>query len=307
MKSCAIVFMLATVCGIAHAQSVADTDLCRDTKGPPDIAIRHCTAAIEGRKANNETLAQWHVRRGALWSDKGDYDRAIADHTNALKLDAGVRNANYYRGTAWSNKGEVDRAIADFDAAIKINAADPVVYHARAIEYTVKGEYARAIADYDKVVQLDAKAEGLHFARGRTLFYMSDFSRAAVDLETAFRAQPNIYTALWLYLARKRGGVDDADERLERDTRSLRGGWPSPVIALYMGRTDVNSVVIGATTSDPVRQRETRCEASFYIAQAHLIKGDRSRAQPLLQEVQRTCAKNLLEYEGAAAELRRLK
>lgn len=307
MKSGAIVLVLVMICGVAHAQPATDVDLCRDTKNNPDIAIKHCTAAIEARKANNDMLAQWYVQRGALWSDKGDYDRAIADHTNALKLDARVRNANYYRGTAWSNKGEFDRAIADFDTAIKMNASDPVVYHARAIEYTVKGDYARAIADYDKVVQLDAKAEGLHFARGRTLFYMSDFARATTDLEAAFSAQPNIYTALWLYLARKRGGVNDADERLERDTRSLRGGWPSPVIALYMGRTDVNSVVIGATTSDPVRQRETRCEANFYIAQAHLIKGDRARAQPLLQEVQRNCAKNLLEYEGANAELRRLK
>ena len=307
MRSRLTALCLALASSMAHAQPATEADLCRDTKNNPDLAIKHCTAAIETRKANNEMLAQWYVLRGVQWSDKGDYDKAIADHATALKLDAKTRHAHYYRGTAWSNKGEFDRAIADFDAAIKLRTDDPVLFHARAIELTIKGEYARAIADFDKALQLDAKAEGVHFARGRTLFYQSEFARAASDLETAFGAQPNTYTALWLFLARKRGGSNDADDLLERDTRRLRGGWPSPLIALYMGRTDVNSVMAGATTGEPVRRREMRCEAYFYVAHAHLIKGERPAAQKLLHSVQRECPKNLLEYEGTLAELRRVK
>ena len=297
---------LAIVCGSVQAQPATDADLCRTTTNAPDLAIKHCTAAIDTRKANSEMLALWHVQRGVLWSEKGDYDRAIADHTTALKLDAKVRNANYYRGAAYSNQGEFDRAIADFDVAATMRADDPVVFHARGIELTVKGDYPRAIADFDKALQLDARAEGVHFARGRTLFYMSEFTRAAIDLEAALKARPNIYTALWLFLARKRGGNNDADDLLERETRGIRAGWPAPLVALYMGRTDINSVMVGATTSEPNRQRELRCEAGFYVAHAHLVKGERPRAQMLLQEVQRTCPKNLLEYEGTLAELRRL-
>ena len=214
-----------------------DADLCRSITSNPDLAIKHCTAAIEGRKASNEMLAQWYVLRGVQWADKGDYERAIADHTAALKLDPTVRHANYYRGSAWSHKGEFDHAIADFDAAAKLSADDPVVYHARGVELTVKGDYLRAIADFEKALQLDAKAGGVHFARGRTLFYMSEFARASGDFEAAFKAQPNVYTALWLFLARKRSGNHDADDLLERETRGIRAGWPAPLIALYMGRT----------------------------------------------------------------------
>ncbi len=292
---------------LALAQPATEADLCRNTTNNPDLAIKHCTAAIETRKANSDMLAVWYVQRGQAWSDKGDYDRAIADHSAALKLDAKVRHANYYRGTAYSNKGEVDRAIADFDAAAKARDDDPVVYHARGVELTVKGDYARALADFDKTLQLDAKSEGVHFARGRTLFYMSEFGRAAGDLETAFKAQPNAYTALWLFLARKRNGHGDAEDLLERETRGLRAGWPAPVIALFMGRTDINSVNIGAKAPEAARQREVRCEASFYVAHAHLVKGERAAAQTLLKEVLQSCPKNLLEYEGATAELRRVK
>ena len=302
-------FVLATVlaCSTAQAQPASDAELCRTTANNPDLAIKHCTIAIESRKGTSDALAQLYVLRGVEWAAKRDYDRAIADHTTALKLDAKAAHANYYRGAAYSHKGEFDHAIADFDVAAKMRADDPVVFHARGIELTVKGDYPRAITDFDKALQLDARAEGVHFARGRTLFYMSEFTRAAIDLEAALKARPNIYTALWLFLARKRGGNHDADDLLERETRGIRAGWPAPLVALYMGRTDINSVMVGATTTEPNRQRELLCEASFYIAHAHIVKGERPRAQMLLQEVQHTCPKNLLEYEGATAELRRLK
>ena len=91
---------LAIVCGSVQAQPTTDADLCRTTTNNPDFAIKHCTAAIETRKANSEILAQWYVQRGVHWADKGDYDRAVSDHTTALKLDAKVRNANYYHGAA---------------------------------------------------------------------------------------------------------------------------------------------------------------------------------------------------------------
>jgi lipoprotein NlpI len=311
MKTRWIILCWMLAGSVAQAQSAglpnADADLCRSITNNPDLAIKHCTAAIESHKADKGMLAKLHVLRGVEWAAKSDYDRAIADHTIALKLDDKTADANYFRGTAWSHKGEFERAIADFDLAITLKPDDPVAHHARAIELAVKGDYARAIADFDKTLQLAPKTNGVHFARGRTLFYRAEFARAITDLETAFKTQPNVYTALWLFLARQRGGIPDAGDLLERDTRRIRAGWPEPVIALYMGRTDINSVIAGATTTDPVRRREMRCEADFYIAQAHLIKGERSRAQALLQGVQRDCPKNLLEYEGTIAELRRLK
>ena len=306
MKFLIVILGFISTGSLAQTPSTVDAEMCRSTTNP-DLAIKHCTAAIEARKANSDMLAQWYVQRGVQWAAKGDYDRAIADHAAALKLDAKARHANYYRGAAHSNKGEFERAIADFDAAIQLKADDPVLYHARGIELAVKGDYPRAIVDFNKVLQLDPKAAGVHFARGRTLFYMAEFTRAVNDLEVAFDARPNVYTSLWLFLARQRGGTPGADDLLERDTRRIRAGWPAPVIALYMGRTDASSVTAATTSGEGTRRREMRCEADFYVAQDYLIKGERARAQTLLQSVQSDCPKNLLEYEGTLAELRRLK
>ncbi len=300
------VFFWLLAQGPVHAQPADDAALCRNA-ADADVAIQHCTAAIQARKAGSVTIAEWHVQRGIRWAGKRYYDRAIADHSAALKLDPKASNAHYYRGSAWSNQGEFERAIADFDAAAKLKPDDPVVYHARGIELAVKGDYPRALADFSMALQLNSKADGVHFARGRTYFYASDFTRAAADLDAALAAKPNIYVALWLFLARRRGGDDSAGDLLERETRRLRGGWPTPLIALFMGRTDVASINIAANASDPAQRRDILCEADFYVAQAHLIKGERKPAQALLQRVLGNCPRNLLEYEGALAETRRLR
>lgn len=268
-----VFLLLLCAVGITQAQTPSDADLCKSIADNPDRAIKHCTAAIDSRKFSGAALAQLYTSRGA----------------------------------EWANKGETDRAIADFDASIKLKPDEAVVYHARAVELAVKGDYRRALEDFDTTLKLNPKAANAYFGRGRTRLYMGDYARAAADIETELKAHPNLYTAIWAYIARKRAGSNDAEVLLERETRRLREGWPTSVIVLYLGSTNVDSVSIAATTSDPVRQRELRCEADFYIAHWHLFNKEDQRAVTLLRQVQDACPRNILEYEGAVAELRRLK
>lgn len=259
----------ATAC----AQSNNDAQQCKSVSNNPDVAIKHCSAAIDSKKFTGAPLADLFTSRGV----------------------------------EWSVKGETDRAIADFDASLKLVPNNASVLHARAVELAVRGDYARAVADLDATLKLNPKAAGAHFARGRTRFYMGDFATAEHDLDAELKARPNAYTAIWVYLARARLRPDDAGVQLERDSRRVRAGWPSSVIALYAGTTNIESVTIAARDTDPVRNREIRCEADFYIAHWHLLKNEREPGAKLLRQVRDNCPKNLLEYEGAVAELRRLK
>ena len=264
---------LMLVTGVALAQNAFDATQCQPVADNFDLAIKRCSAAIDSRKYSGAALAQLHLTRGV----------------------------------EWAKKGEPDRAIADYDASLKLNPNDPVAHHARAVEHSVKGDYARAIADFDMAIKADPKAEGTHFARGRTRFYMGDHAGAADDIRAEYTMRPNIYTALWAFLARKRAGESDAEVLLERETRRQRSGWPAPVVALFMGTSNTDSVVIAASNPDAARARELRCDADFYIAHWHLMNNQRERAMTLLRDVQNTCTRSSLEYEGAVAELRRLK
>ena len=52
---------------------------------------------------------------------KGEYDRAIQDYDQSIKLNPNYARAFNNRGVAYQKKGEYDRAIKDFDESIKLN------------------------------------------------------------------------------------------------------------------------------------------------------------------------------------------
>lgn len=304
--ACAAAILIALAAAPAQAQN-ADADRCTGITGNPDLAIQHCTRAIESGRLSGEPLAQVHYSRGIEWAAKGDMDRAIADYDAALRINPKYADALFNRGHAWGAKGETDRALADYDAVLKLSPKDASAHAARAVELTMKGDYARAVEAYDTSLALEPKSSNALMGRGRARLYGGDLQRAAADIEQSFKAEPSLYTALWLYIARKRASVPTAEEMLDGETRGHRdGGWPTPVVVLYLGRTDPDSVMAGATDRDPRRDREQRCEANFYVGEWHLLRGEQERGLALLKQAQSGCPKDFLEHEGAVAELRRL-
>ena len=63
----------------------------------------------------------WYIRRGVIWSERGEYDIAIADFNEAIRLDPGNEAAFNNRGNAWRLKEEYDKAIADYNEAIRLD------------------------------------------------------------------------------------------------------------------------------------------------------------------------------------------
>src|SRR5690348_4640833 len=55
----------------------------------------------------------------------------------------------YNRGDAYQRLSEFERAIEDFDQAIRLNSAFAGAFHSRALAYAGKRQYARAIEDFD--------------------------------------------------------------------------------------------------------------------------------------------------------------
>jgi len=95
--------------------------------------------------------------RGFAWQDKGDWDKAISDCNQAIRLDSDFVLAYVNRGLAWNGKGEYDKAIADCNQAIRLDSNYAYAYHIRGIVHRDKGEYGKAIADFTEAIRLDPK------------------------------------------------------------------------------------------------------------------------------------------------------
>jgi tetratricopeptide (TPR) repeat protein len=59
-----------------------------------------------------------------MYAAKGDLDKAIADHSQAIRLNPGFADAYSSRGSAYRRKGDFNRAIADIETALRINPND---------------------------------------------------------------------------------------------------------------------------------------------------------------------------------------
>jgi tetratricopeptide (TPR) repeat protein len=137
---------------VAGPAAADDTTRCAREAG--DVAIAACTRAInsgEGRPSINYNF------RGVAYYRKGDTDRAIADFTEAIRLDPKNATTHNKRGVAYHRKGDMDRAIADFTEAIRLDPKLAYAYNGRGDAYREKGDTDRAIADFNEAMRIDPK------------------------------------------------------------------------------------------------------------------------------------------------------
>jgi tetratricopeptide (TPR) repeat protein len=140
-----------------------------------------------------------YFKSGNAYNNKGDYDRAIADYTEALRLDPNLVAAYFNRGDAYRNKGDYDRAIADYTEALRLdpnlasnlNPNFAFAYNNRGIAYYEKGNYDRAIADYTEALRLNPNYTEAYNNRGIAYYEKGNYDRAIADFTEALRIKPN--------------------------------------------------------------------------------------------------------------------
>src|SRR5258707_2007832 len=89
MERVAGAILLAAVAGqAAVAQTAQQLDWCNAKNNPSaDLRIGGCTAIIQSGKYTGVNLAKAFVLRGKAYSAKDEVDKALADFSQAIKLD----------------------------------------------------------------------------------------------------------------------------------------------------------------------------------------------------------------------------
>ncbi len=99
--------------------------------------------------------APTYNHRGLVQHAKHEYDEAIADLTEAIRLDPSNSTFHSNRGRTYNARKEFDRAILDLNETIRLNPANPSPYWHRAISYENKRERDKALADWRTTLRLD--------------------------------------------------------------------------------------------------------------------------------------------------------
>jgi len=271
-------------------------------KGETDAAIADFTAAL---KLAPREVAVLNERANAYFA-KRDWDRALADYTAAISADP--KNATLYhnRGEVWRITNDLRRAGEDFNTAIRLKPDYESAYVRRGFVRVAQRDFKKALSDFDKAVELD-RSPGTLSQRGIARFYAGQYRDAEADLAASVAGAPkNAYGVLWLYLARLHQGKDET-AALRDQSRALNlSTFPGPVIRYYLGEATVDDVMMAAKKGTRQEQREQLCEASFYLGEQFLLRGNRDEAVRLFRQATGTGLTYFYEYQGAAVAMQRL-
>jgi tetratricopeptide (TPR) repeat protein len=165
-----------------------DVDTCAEAASDQTIAA--CTRAINSGRLHDHDLAAEYYNRGIKYAAKGDYDRAIADYTEAIKLDPKYADAYGNRGNAYRDEHDLDHAFADYNEALQIRPG-AIDYFNRGNAYYVKDDYDRAIADYSEAIKLDPGFARAYYNRGLARRAKGDSAGGDADIAMARQRAPH--------------------------------------------------------------------------------------------------------------------
>jgi tetratricopeptide (TPR) repeat protein len=159
--------------------------------------------AASGRKDFQEAMRQFdealridpqyalaYEERGnaKYWLD--DSRGAIADYDDAVRLDPKFVNTYVNRGRVKGLLGDHRGALADLNDALRLDPKKGDVYFDRGVAKHMLGDSRGAIADFDDALRLDPENQGAYNNRGLDKRSLGDINSALADFNDALRLDP---------------------------------------------------------------------------------------------------------------------
>jgi tetratricopeptide (TPR) repeat protein len=128
----------------------ADAD--RATAGTLDA----CNHALSDEPLMLDDQVATYVNRGIIRARLSDWNGALADYNQAIKLNPATAEAYLNKGAlVLKQMHDWQQARSLFDAALQRRTSHPeIAYYGRAVSSEQAGDYAGAMADYQKASEL---------------------------------------------------------------------------------------------------------------------------------------------------------
>jgi tetratricopeptide (TPR) repeat protein len=198
--------------------------------GRYDEAIDLSDKALQN-KLSPSLLSNAYMTRGNGYAGKGDWDRALRDYDEAVKIQPINYDALTNRGNAYARKGQRDKSTQDYNEAIRLNPKLFQAYCNRALNFLNAGDPERALADLNESIRLNPKFAEAYSRRSVVLLRLKRQDDALADADTAVTLTPDTAEA-YFYRGRLRSSRNeypqaraDYERVLERARNPQSGVW----------------------------------------------------------------------------------
>lgn len=155
----------------------------RSTTGLLALAILF---AFGGRALADSAQANQSIDLGDQWMQKKEYDKAIADYSEAIRLDPENARAFNNRGYASYQKKQYARAVEDYTEAIRLNPRYEYAFTNRADALHMLGKHDESTRDLDRVLEINPLAHTTRLLRACRLCIQKNkesYAKAVQDFD----------------------------------------------------------------------------------------------------------------------------
>ncbi|MFA5794352.1 MAG: tetratricopeptide repeat protein [Candidatus Brocadiia bacterium] len=187
--------------------------------------------------------------RGLVRTDMFNYQEAIDDYTEAIRLDPYSSEVGYVnRAETYKQMGKPDKALEDLNRAVEMSKKSAsralyLIYLGRGEIHLFLNNFDNALADFDEGIRLNPKYADLHNARGMVYYekakmlgiagkdYSEPLEKSHRDFDRAIELKPDLAEA---YINRSRIyaqkgqfklAIADAETGLKLDPDILGAGF----------------------------------------------------------------------------------
>jgi tetratricopeptide (TPR) repeat protein len=192
---------VAFICFALFSRPDVADDRAECIKAAGEEAIGACSRLISSGNIGDFAALAFYSR-GMAYIQKPDFDAAMNDFNETLRIDSKMSPAYTGRGMAYWMRGKPDLAAADWNEAIRLGPiyqnpylnSLPYMYRGT-LYYAGRHEYERAVADLDQAIQVDPKNGQAFSNRGWAFGQLGQFERSIADLDIAIKLTPNLAKA----------------------------------------------------------------------------------------------------------------
>ncbi|KAL6057269.1 Tetratricopeptide repeat domain containing protein [Balamuthia mandrillaris] len=145
------------------------------------------------RKLNPFDSYSAYNNRGLAYHDLEHWDKAIADHTEALRLQPNYSVAYKHRGKAYRCLGDLTKAIQDLTAAIQINSDDVDALVERAYTFYESAQPNKSLEDCEAAIALDPLCHEAHTIKAGIMADNNNLDEAITILNDLLDRSPDAF------------------------------------------------------------------------------------------------------------------